>query len=77
MASPIAELNVTLPAVRDELWQTLQDRRSKTISPAEANATANVAGKLISTFKVELDIYKLANRQPDAHLLKALGLPAA
>lgn len=66
----------SVPALREVLWATLADLRAKTIGAPEANAAANLGGKVHNTYKLQLAILQLANRQPEGAFLDQLGLPS-
>lgn len=56
--------------LRAFLSEELQNLREKKISPSEANASANLTGKIISTVKLELEYAKLVNRKPTMEFVK-------
>lgn len=58
--------------LRNHLANVLEQVASGKITPAAANAAANVAGKVLSTVKMELDFSKVTGAQPSIDFLKHL-----
>ncbi len=56
--------------LRDYLSETLEKINSGDTTPAAANASANVAGKILSSVKLELEHNKMAGTNPDIGFLK-------
>lgn len=56
--------------IRDDLADTLRKLKTKRITPAAANASANVAGKFLSTVKHELEFAKMTGSFPESPFLQ-------
>lgn len=70
----------TSAGLRDALFDELDGLRSGTSNPAKANAVAKLAGQVVDTVKMELDIQrhmaKLGKDAPAASLPKPVQLSA-
>lgn len=66
-AMPVATVR-TSAGLRDALFDELDGLRQGTSNPAKANAIAKLAGQLIDTVKMEIDVQK--------HLAKVGKMPA-
>ena len=63
----------TMNEVRELLSEQLDKVRNKTITPTVANAFSNTVGKLLSTYKLEMEVMRLVGRQPSAEFFRLLG----
>lgn len=73
------ELNETRPEVsrtsaglRDALFDELDDLRGGRTNATKANATAKLAGSIISTVEMELEVHKTMSRMKEHPETKAL-----
>ena len=55
--------------LRDELAQTFAQLKAGAIKPSEAAKLANLAGKMISSAKVQVEFYALRKEMPDIKFL--------
>ena len=60
---------VTLNELRAELSQTLRDLRNKEGTPQTANAVCNVAGKILSSVKLEMEYSRLLGHTPSIDMM--------
>lgn len=58
-----------LEELRDFLANELQRVSSGDITPAAANASANLTGKILSSVKLELEYNKMTGHKPDINFL--------
>jgi hypothetical protein len=61
---------INLTMLRDFLSEELKKVSSGVITPATANATANLAGKILSSVKLELEYNKLCGTPPKIGFVK-------
>lgn len=67
----------TIVDARKMLFECLDQVRAGKLPAADMNAITNGVGKAISTYKLQLEILKLANQKPGADFLQiANGAPA-
>ena len=59
--------------LRDELAQTFAQLKAGAIKPSEAAELANIAGKMISSAKVQVEFYALRKEMPDIKFLMVDG----
>lgn len=59
--------------LRDFLSNELERVSSGDTTPAAANASANLAGKILSSVKMELEYNKMAGATPNIGFLKGLA----
>lgn len=59
--------------LRDFLSNDLERSSAGEITPATANASANLAGKIIQTVKMELEYNKMAGLSPNIGFLKGIN----
>ena len=57
--------------LRNELSQTFMQLKSGTIKPSEAGELANLAGKMISSAKVQVEYYALRKESPNIEFLNS------
>lgn len=57
--------------LRDELAQTFAQLKAGEIKPSEAAELANLAGKMISSAKVQVEYYALRKEAPTIAFLQA------
>lgn len=55
--------------LRESLARTLEKVSTGELSPAAANAAANVSGKVLATIKMELDFSKMSGNVPAIEFL--------
>jgi hypothetical protein len=60
MATDAQEL--TASNIKDQLWKTLTDLRSRTIQPGQGDAIASQAREILRTVKVQLQVTQQAKR---------------
>jgi len=58
--------------LRKFLANEMERSASGNITPASANASANLAGKIISSVKLEIEYNKMAGATPNIGFLKGL-----
>lgn len=58
--------------LRDYLASELERVSAGEITPATANASANLAGKILSSVKMELEYNRMSGSSPDIGFLKGL-----
>ena len=56
--------------LRKHLSEVFDDLRAGTIKPSEASELANIAGKIISSAKVQCEYYSLRKESPEIAFLK-------
>jgi len=54
----------TLNELRGILSDEIEKLRSGTSTPAGVNAVSNASGKILSTFKLELEVAKILGKRP-------------
>lgn len=59
--------------LRDFLSNELERVSNGETTPASANASANLAGKILSSVKMELEYNKMAGSNPNIEFLKGLS----
>ena len=64
--------SLTLDEVRDTLSDEIRAIRSGDSTPAKANAIANVAGKILSSVKLEMEYARLTGKRLAIPLLDAV-----
>ena len=55
--------NVTAEAIKNVLWETLENVRLRDLKPEKANAISKLANGIIATVKLELEATKLTGLQ--------------
>lgn len=60
----------TVEDLRNFMAQELERLRDKESTPAAANAAANIAGKMMSSVKMELEYHKMVGVTPAIPFLK-------
>lgn len=59
-----------IDGLRDHLWSTLESLSKGELGPAQANAMANTAGKLLKTVAVEIDYQRLTGQRHPITMLE-------
>ncbi len=62
----------TVEDLRNFMAEELERLRKKESTPASANAAANIAGKMMSSVKMELEYNKMVGASPVIPFLKRL-----
>lgn len=62
----------TMGDLRDHLAENLMRISNGEMTPAAANASANIAGKITQTIKLELDYNKMVGSTPNIGFLNSL-----
>jgi len=62
---------LTMGNLRNDLWTDFQRVRDKKLDAKTANATANLAGKIISTVRLDLLYCEMRQEKPNNKLLNA------
>lgn len=71
MKESVKRKALNISELREVLSESIMGIRGKTITPGEANAITNAAGKILSTVRLELEYCKLTNTKPKIELLEA------
>lgn len=57
---------LTAKNLKDQLWETLNGVKSKTVTPTQANAIAAQSREIIRVIRTELAVMTLSGRKPGA-----------
>lgn len=59
--------------LKDSLWQTLQDVRTKKITPSAANAVAAQARGITTVVRLQIQVAKLVGQNPNSSVQNFLA----
>ncbi len=66
----IVKKPTTMTALRDELLQVFCELRNGTVDLSDAAECNNTAGKIINSYKVELEYYNLIKKCPTTEFIE-------
>jgi hypothetical protein len=59
LAEKDSTMDKTIAGLRDQVWTALDQLASGTIGPGQANAVANLSGKLLKSVSIDIDYQRL------------------
>lgn len=71
--APTVIKQFTLNELRGVLSDEIEKLRNGSSTPAGVNAISNASGKILSTFKLELEVAKMLGRKPSGSIAGLLG----